>query len=182
VRADQVVARVNGVVITGGQLLAFRSLDPPERSLTPEMYDFLLQRAIDRELTLAAARTQGVELTSAQIADLRKARQVAVDGGETDAAQLDFDENDMRVQMLQGELLAKAGSRPFADEKDVERYYQSRRGEFAQLPSDPAARAGAWRKTEIEIRQILADSTDSRYRERLTEYLAHLRMKAQVDE
>src|SRR5437868_702726 len=49
--ASQRVATVNGTVITGRQLLAWRGRDPGEQEMTPEMFASLKHRAIERELT-----------------------------------------------------------------------------------------------------------------------------------
>jgi hypothetical protein len=179
--ASQKVATVNGTAITGRQLLAWRARDPVEQEMTAEMFASLRSRAIERELTFEEARGKRVELGAAQLAQLKEVRKNAEARGETDPAQLDFEEADARAHMLAAVLLEKAGvSAPFATEADVKHYYEAHSGEFDELPSDPAAREVAWRKIAIDIRQTLALELQEKYQQRVREYFDQLRAGARV--
>jgi hypothetical protein len=181
VGASQQVATVNGTAITGRQLLAWRARDPAEQEMTGEMFASLRSRAIERALTLAEARGKGVELGPAQLDELTQVRKNAEARGETDPAQLDFEEADARAHLLATALLEKAGvPAPFATEADVKRYYEAHAGELDELPGDPAAREAAWRKLAIEIRQTLAAELQDRYQQQVRAYLDQLRAGARV--
>ena len=58
VARGETVATVNDVAITGEDLIAFRARDGDEQQMTPAMYDFVVRRAIERELTFQAARAR----------------------------------------------------------------------------------------------------------------------------
>jgi hypothetical protein len=101
--------------------------------------------------------------------------------GETDPAQLDFEEADARAHLLATLLLEKAGvSAPFATDADVKRYYEAHAGELDEMPGDPAAREAAWRKISIDIRQTLALELQDKYQERVRAYFDQLRAGARV--
>jgi hypothetical protein len=179
--ASQEVATVNGTAITGRQLLAWRARDPAELEMTGEMFASLRSRAIERELTFEEARGKGVELSAAQLAQLKEVRKNAEARGETDPAQLDFEEADARAHMLATALLEKAGvSAPFATEADVKRYYEMNPAEFDELPNAPAARDAAWRKIAIDIRQTLALELQEKYQQRVRAYFDQLRAGAHI--
>jgi hypothetical protein len=179
--ASRTVATVNGVAITGRQLLAWRSDDPAEQEMTPEMFASLKDRAIERELTFEEARRQGVDLGPAQLAQLTEVRTNAQARGETDPARLDFEEADARAHMLAAALLKKAGvDAPFATEADVKHYYEAHADRFSQLPQDPGARQAAWKKIEIDIRQTLALELQEQYQQRVREYYDQLRADARI--
>jgi hypothetical protein len=164
IKPDQVVARVNGAPITGRQLVAFRAAGPEEQTMTPEMFDFLHQRAIERELVLQEARARGVELAPPQLAQLEAVRRDAARRGVTDPAEVDFEVNDARAGLLEAALLARAGAAaPAANDADVDRYLQEHAG---------ADRARA--------RQQLADEAQARYQERRRAYLDELAAAARI--
>lgn len=180
--ASQKVATVNGTTITGRQLLAWRSRDPAEQEMTPEMFASLKDRAIERELTFEEAHRQGVDLGPAQLAQLAEVRKNAQARGETDPDQLDLEEVDARAHMLASALLEKAGvSPPFATDADVKRYYEAHAGELEQLPKDPDARQAAWKKIELDIRQTLALELQEQYQQRVHAYFDQLRAGARID-
>ena len=64
------IATVNGVAISGADAVAFRAKTGEALTLTPEMRDFLVKRAIERELTMQAAKahTPGTTRPSASSA------------------------------------------------------------------------------------------------------------------
>jgi len=179
--ASQQVATVNGTAITGRQLLAWHARDPAEQEMTAEMFASLKRRAIERELTFEEARGKGVELGPVQLAQLAEVRKNAMARGETDPAQLDFEEADARAHLLATALLEKAGvSAPLPTEGDVKRYYEAHSDEFDELPSDPIAHAAAWRKISIGIRQTLAWELQEQYQQRVRAYFDQLRARAGI--
>jgi hypothetical protein len=179
--ASQPVATVNGTVITGRQLLAWRGRDPAEQEMTPEMFAALKSRAIERELTFEEARRQGIDLGPAQRQQLEEVRNNARARGETDASQLDFEQDDARAHLLAAALLEKSGvPAPFATDADVKRYYASHEDELGELPGDPAARQAAWKKLEIDIRQTLALELQAQYQQRVRGYFDQLRASARI--
>jgi hypothetical protein len=181
VGVSQKLATVNGTVITGRQLLAWRARDPAEQEMTPEMFASLKSRAVERELTFEEARKEQVDIGPAQLEQLKDVRKNAEARGETDPSQLDFEEADARAHILATALLEKAGvSAPFATDADVKRYYEAHAGELDELPQDPAAREAAWRKLSINIRQTLALELQENYQQRVREYFDQLRAGARI--
>ncbi|TMQ12252.1 MAG: hypothetical protein E6J90_06585 [Deltaproteobacteria bacterium] len=179
--AAQRVATVNGTVITGRQLLAWRGRDPDKQEMTPQMFAALKSRAIERELTFAEARRQGIDLGPAQRQQLDDVRSNARARGETDADQLDFEETDARAHLLAAALLEKSGvSAPFATDADVKRYYDAHQDELGDLPADPEAHRVAWNKLAIEIRQVLAVELQAQHQQRVSGYFDQLRAAAQI--
>jgi hypothetical protein len=167
----QVLARVNGTPITGDDLASFTTSSGADQELALPTLSFLLQRAIERELTLQAARAQGVELTQEQKGRVARLRQE----GRGGPAQVDFDARDLEGQFLLASLAQKAGvPPPFASAKDVEQYYESHRDQYDELPLAPAARAAAWLRIEIEIRQTLATERQAAYQEKVRELVGEL--------
>lgn len=162
------VATVNGVAITGADMVAFRAKTGEALELTPEMHEFLLQRAIDRELTMQAARARKLELSAMQQDQLAQVRANAEARGETDPAQLAYEEKDARAQMLL-ESMAAADGAPAAlvDDAAVDRYLEEHAAELGPAPRDPRAA----QQRRIELRQKLyaeqAAAHDARVRELL---------------
>ena len=188
-RPDQALATVNGVRITLKDLVPVRPGDAAtEQKMSEETYQFLLQRAVERELTVQAARAQGIDLTDAQQQQLTKTR-AARERSEPgviaqitkDAAQLDFEQRDSQAFMLQTALMVQAGATPYVTEEMVQQYYQDHAAEFGELPADPSARAAAWREIDYNIRQQQTPLVQAEYQRRLTEYLDQLKAKAQID-
>ena len=180
-QASQKLARVNGVGIAGRDLIAFRAADPPAQTMTEEMFHFLLERAIDRELVVQEARARRVQLTTEQEAQAAEVREQARARGVSDPAELDFEQREARVDLLQTALLAQKGTpTPLPNEADVQRYYDAHRDEFQALPSAPAERAVAWQTLQLQIRQRLATDSQRAYGERLRAYLNSLRTAANI--
>lgn len=179
--AGQSVATVNGTAITGRHLLAYRARDPALLEMTAAMYASLRNRAIERELTFQEARTRGIELAPAEREQLKAVRKNAEARGETDPAQLDFEEADARAHLLAATLLRQRGVHdPFATEADVRAYYENHPGEFDPLPQDPAAREAAWKRAAIEIRQTLSIDLQEQHQQRVREYFDQLRAAARI--
>jgi len=181
VGASQKVATVNGTAITGRQLLAWRAGAPAEQEMTAEMFGALRARAIERELTLQEARSKQIELGAAQLDQLKQVRKNAEARGETEPSQLDFEEADARAHLLAAKLFEAAGiAAPFATEADVKRYYEAHASELDELPEAPDARATAWQKIAIHVRQILAVELEETYQQQVRAYFDKLRADARV--
>ena len=154
--------------------------------MSPEGYDFLLNRAIDRQLTFEEARRRGVKLGEAQQQQLGAVRQQAIARGgsvpgEQTEDELTLEERDTEASMLQTELLARAGTPPPSPTaEDVERYYQAHQKELAALPTDPAARAAARAKIDLGIRGRLATEQQQAWADKLQELLDGLRADAEL--
>src|SRR5262245_221050 len=72
----KVLAKVNGTPITLKDLVAGVGADASvEQILSPAMYQALLERAIERELTFSAARAKAIELTEEQVRQREQVRQ-----------------------------------------------------------------------------------------------------------
>lgn len=184
-RPDQVLAQVNGVAIGPADLVP--AGPGGERIMDPDMYRFLLDRAIDRELVFQAAATHNVSLTAQQKVQLEAAR-TALEVTEPDVVkeltrtpeQVEFELRDTAGLMLQTDLVAQAGPSPVVSPEEVHEYYEAHRSEFAALPEDPAARQDAWQRIEVEIRQRLGPETQATYQEAVRRYLDQLRLGAEI--
>lgn len=188
--ADQVVATVNGVGIFGKDLVPFSVGEGPTRkALSPELFDYLLQRAINRELVVQAARAEGVELADAQQQQLEQLRArlekkdpAVVVPARVDPAKVDFEVRDAAGLLLQAALLQKAGyAPPYVTEGQVRAYYEEHRDRFGELPEEAAERQAAWGKIDFEIRKELAPAAQAEYREQVRQYLERIREAAKID-
>src|SRR2546425_13121403 len=74
VAAGKALAKVNQATITLKDLLPLSGSEA-EQIMSPEMFTFLLDRAINRELTFQTARASGIELTPEQQAQREQVRQ-----------------------------------------------------------------------------------------------------------
>jgi hypothetical protein len=186
VRSDQVLATVNGISLTLRDLIPLSNTNG-EQELAPEAYQYFLDRAINRELIQQAAKAQGVTLTDSQGEQLtrtRTAREQSEPGlvGKltVNAAEIEFESRDAAAFMLQTTLMARQGASPNVTPEQVEQYYQAHVSELGELPSDPTARQAAWQRIDIQIRELLADSTRREYNKLLTQYMDSLRQGAQI--
>lgn len=189
VRPDQVLATVNGVAIT------LRNLAPvdlaeasSEQVMSTEIYEFLLGRAIERELTFQAARERGVELTEEQQQQLAQRREQLerqdpqlIRQMTMNPAAIEFDLRDTAGLMLQANLAAQAGlPSPYVTPAQVEQYYQNHKAEYGELPSESAERQTAWQKIDRDIRQKLTPRLQAEYQQALDKLLDQLKASAQV--
>jgi hypothetical protein len=188
VRAEQVLATVNGVGISLRDLAAIDTQSGADQLLSPEMYEFLLNRAIDREVTLQTARAQGLELAAEQKAQLEQMRAALAKQDSkvvrqltTTAASIEFDVRDASGLMLQTALAAKAGlPSPHVTPEKVEQYYQSHKDEFGELPSDPATRQATWQTINLQVRRKLSPIVRAEYQEKLRQYFDALKAQANI--
>ena len=177
VERGDTIATVNGVAITGADLIAFRAGDGEEQSMTPAMYEFMTTRAIQRELTFQAAKARKLELTAAQTAELEQVRKNAEERGVTDPAQLAFEAEEARAQLLLRSLVEAEGGPPLlADDAAVDRYLQAHAADYGAAMRDPAAQP----QLRVDIRQKLYGELAATYDERLRALLARLEREARV--
>ena len=196
IRAGQALAVVNGVNITGKDVLPFRADDPyAEQSMTSLMLEFLLNQAIDRELTFQAARAQGIELTDQQRRQLDELRRtierrfggdpalvVNLDMAGTREDQIEFRMREATATMLMASLLDRAGApSPFVTEDQVRESYNNHAGRYGVLPSDPQKRQEAWDQIDFQIRLDLAFPTSEHYSQLRLDHLQQLKSIAQIE-
>ncbi len=187
-RPNQVLATVNGTPITLGDLMPLQSTNSEaEQKIDPITYDYFLQRAINRELVLQAAKAQNVTLNQAQQDQLTKfqaEREQPYPGMVSqltvNAAEIEFELRDAQAFMLQTALMAQAGATPNVTPDQVEQYYQAHIAEFGELPADPQARQQAWQAIDFQIRGQLAAGARAEYQQQLDAYMAQLKARANI--
>jgi len=184
-RADQTVARVNGVAITLRDLIPIPAGElADEKTMSLEMFDFLLRRAIDREVAFQAAQKNGIKLDPADQEQLKKLGTANPDPypgyrmiqpSAEDPAKIKFEARDAQGLMLQNALMAQAGlASPYLNEAQVQEYYTSHKQEFGELSGDAAQREVAWQKIDFQIRQKLEQQTQAEYRTQQRQFLDRL--------
>lgn len=183
VRPGQRVMKVNGVPLTGRDLLPFGASHRGEESVSPQLYAHLVNRAVERELAFQAAREQGVKLGEGQRQELERVREAARKRGIADRDALEFEVRDAEGRMLLAELAARAGvPSPYATEADVERYYQAHREGLGDLPADPARRAAAWQHLQVVIRGHLAGELRAAHIQGTSQFIDELKSRAAISE
>jgi hypothetical protein len=137
VPAELVLAKVNGKYIRLKDLVPLEA--QTEQIMTPAEYASRLNRAIEVELTFAAAAVQGVALTDEQRrrldsiaqkheATLQEYRKQGITWSSLTAAQLEFEQRLTAALMLQQNLVAsEAGVVPSSDPGIQLRYEQALR-------------------------------------------------------
>lgn len=182
---DQVLASVNGRDIKPGDLYPVRGTNAQQ--LARGAYEYLLQRAIDRELILQTAKARGLELSQAQkrqLAEAKAARQLPEPGQvqrmNVDQAQLDFEMRDGEAFLLQTSLMAGSGATPNVTAEQVAAYYDSHASEFGALPTEEEPRREAWKKIDIDIRQKLVAPARTAYQEHLASFMKQLKADADI--
>lgn len=189
IKAGKVLATVNGVPIELKDLLPLPSgKETADQTLSAERYAFLLDRAVDRELTVQQARALGVELTEAQrqrLAGLRARRETppanVFDPLQANPANAEFEALDAAALLLQVSLAERAGV-PSRDvtTAQVEQYYQQHQAKYGALPPDAAGRQAAWEKIDQDIRVNLARQVVALHDESFQKYFDQLRASAQI--
>ncbi|MBC8003047.1 MAG: hypothetical protein H7X97_10715, partial [Opitutaceae bacterium] len=187
-RPGQVLALVNGREIKVedvwpvGGLSATNALE-----VSPETYQYFLDRAVNRELIFQTARETGLKLNESQraeLARLRAARRQAEPGQVTrlnvDPAQEEFELRDAEAFMLQTSLLAAKGASPNVTEEQMMSYYRDHAADFGGLPTDPSERKEAWSQISFQIRERLAKQTRASFNEQLTAYMNEMKSKATI--
>ena len=189
IKASAVLATINGVPIELKDLLPLPAgKETSDQTMPADRYAFLLDRAVDREITLQSARAQRVDLTESQreqLASLRARGERApanlFDDLHHNPANADFEARDAAAMLLQTSLADKAGV-PSRDVSaaQVESYYQQHRGDYAALPSDAAGRQAAWETIDADIRTKLAPAAGAQHDQRFREFVDQLKAKADI--
>ena len=190
VKPEQVLATVNGVAITLKDLVPLpKEKTGSEQMMSAEMYDFLFHRAVERELTVQAARAQGVELTEDQkkrLAEIRaRSEERAPDVFDTvqqNPENTEFEQRDLAGLLLRSSLAERAGvPSPHVTPEQVEGYFQQHRSEYAQLPVEPADRPReAWQAADAEIRMKLASAIQAAHDEQMRKFVDDLKANANI--
>jgi hypothetical protein len=186
VTAGQVLATINNRPIRGQDLVAMGANGQPVRT-SPKMYKFLLARAVERELTFQAARTQGVTLDEEQQRRLEEVRaqreadlksdlngqfvqHLNLPGSVED--QIAFETRDAESRLLMNRLAEQAGvPSPYVTEEMVRAYYSGHAGEYA---------GRALEDVDLEIRAQLSPKVQAAYQEALRAYIKQLKGAAQI--
>lgn len=181
---DTVLASVNHRSLTAGDVLPPGASNQP---ISPEVCEYYLQRAIDRELIFQTARERGLELDSSQKQQLVNYATMRGQHGpgvvqdlNGSSAESSFQLRDAEAFMLQTSLMEQLGISPNVTADQVMAYYQQHASEFGQLPADKNARDEVWNNIDFEIRKRLAASVRDDYQKRLTDYMKQLYATANV--
>jgi len=187
-RADQVLATVNGVEIKLGDLVPLTTTNGDAMvPLDAVTYNYLLNRAINRELMMQAAKAQGVGLTDAQQQQLMKlqAQRDAPEPGllaklnaSTAAVQLEL--RDTEAFMLQTTMMAQHGFSPDVTPDQVDKYYQGHTAQFGDAPTDPLARKQWWSNVDIIIRELLEKQVRADYNNALNTFMDGQKAAAKI--
>jgi len=189
VSPGKVLATVSGVAITLQDLMPLPAVKAEsEQALSAERYQFLLDRAIEREVTFQAARGQGLELGASQRQQLEqlRARNERTEPGVFDTVQqnpanTEFAVCDATGLLLQAALAEKAGvPSPHVTPTQVQAYYQQHQAEYGALPVEPAQRAAAWERIDRDIRLKLASQVQADHQARFDQFREQLKATAQI--
>lgn len=189
VSPDKVLATVNGVAITLQDLIPLTvAKATTEQTLSAERFGFLLDRAIEREVAVQAARGQGLELSTSQRQQLGRlrARSDQTEPGVFDTVQeeplnTEFAVRDAAGLLLQATLAEKAGvPSPHVTPAQVQAYYQQHQAEYGALPADSAQRAAAWERIDRDIRLKLASQVQAEHQARFDQFREQLKATAQI--
>ena len=186
VRTDQVLVTINNLPIRGKDLVAMGDNGQPIHT-SLEMYEFLLDRAVERELTFQAARAKGVtlneeqkqrlaEVQAQQEAELKNdlnghiVQQLNLPGSIE--AQIAFETRDAESRLLMNRLAEQAGvPSPYVTEEMVRVYSAEHAGEYAgQSPGE----------ADRKIRAQLSPAVQAAYQEALRAYIGQLKGAAQI--
>lgn len=188
IHANQVLATVNGVSITLGDLIPLTSTNPQAvQEMDPTAYHYFLQRAINRQLIMQEAQAKGIALTDGQQAQLDKLQSEREESEPglvqkltVNPAEIQFQLQDEQAFMLQTSLMAAQGYSPDVTPQEVQQYYQQHPDQYGPLPQDPQASQEAWQSIDYQIRETLANSVRLQYQQQLNAYMAQLTANANI--
>lgn len=120
VASGRTLATVNGVRITLRHLVPLAGEGPVTRSMTPEEYQHRLDRAVETELVLQAARDRNIGLTPEQerrVAEVRARRAAEIAAARSKGLQwtsltreqIEFEVEQTKAALLRQNLLARSG-------------------------------------------------------------------------
>ena len=178
VRPNEVLAMVNGTPITLRDVIPLQSTNNAQQQIDPATYKYFLQRAINRELIMQAAKAQSISLNQAQedqLAKFRAERQQPYPGQVSqlslNSADVEFELRDDEAFMLQTSMMAETGLSPNVTEDQVQQYYQQHASEYSGALSP---------EIDIQIRNQLAEQVRADYQKQLDAYMDGLRAKANI--
>lgn len=185
-----VLAAVNDARIQLKDILALPPGSETEiQVMSPERFEFLLERAVDRELTFQTARAQGIELSATQRDRLAAlvSRTAASPGAyvfdtmQHSAANATFEVRDAMALLLHATLAEKAGV-PARDvtAAAVEQFYQEHRAEFELVRSGAVNETDARVRIDQDIRVKLARATAAAHEEGMQRFRETLRASAHI--
>jgi hypothetical protein len=189
VKPEQVLATVNGTPVTLQDLAAVPDMQlGREQTITPSLYNALLERAVIREVAVQAAEARGIELSDEQQAVLEKmkAQMTSTSPDVKDMTmspeRLAFDLRDTQGRMLIVNMVTEAGApSAFVTEDQVKAYYETHMSEYGALPSDPDEAKWAWRKIDREIRNALVADTTASYQQAYDQVVEDLKSEASIE-
>jgi hypothetical protein len=192
VRSDQLLASVNGIPIRLQDITSLRE-GQTEMTIEEDIFQAMLARAIDMELTFQAARGMGVELGQHQQALLdRVATQNEMNMNmplysgsivysSVTPEQIAFQDRLHAALSLQKNLMEQLlGIRAYPNVADIERYYQQHLDRYGPLPAEPAERDAAWKSIQADILRQLTPQMKDEYKRKLQDLLDQLKAAYQV--
>ncbi|MCW5550671.1 MAG: hypothetical protein KIS67_00755 [Verrucomicrobiae bacterium] len=190
VNPAQTLATVNGVPITLKDLLPL----PPDKAhteqvMSAEMFAFLLDRAVERELALQVAQAERLELTEPQrrrLAALReRGERIApdvFDSVQQNPTNVEFEQRDSAALLLLAALAERAGvPSPHVNAAQVQAYYLEHQADYGSLPADPAERRSAWEDINLAIRLVLSPRVQAEHQARFQEFVEQLKSAADIE-
>jgi hypothetical protein len=190
VKPESILATVKGIPITLKDMIPLpKEKSGTEQMISAEMYDFLFNRAIERELTFQAARAQGVELSQEQkdrLAEIRAQSErhdpAVFDPVQHNNASSEFEQRDFEGLALQANLAQKASvPSSFVTSEQVEAYFLQHRNDYSQIPEDPAQRSAAsWAAVDTEIRAKLTPALQAEHDRQLSKMLEGWKAQANI--
>lgn len=189
VAPGEILANVNGEPIFLRDLIPIENpTDTNPRELSGDVFSYLLDRAIVRELVTQEARRLGIGLRDDEQKRLADQREQRTHGGpgylhslNASPASLEFELRDAQAFMLQTNLLAAEGASPHVTSAQVLDYFHQHVGEFDPLPEAPAQREAAWREIDNKIRNRLASAVRGAYDKSLAVRMDSLKAAATID-
>ncbi len=163
-RGSQILATVNGAAIRGKDLTPVTQTQMTQGlSMSHEMYAFLLNQGIEREITFQLAKEANIELSQTGLDRLEHIRvsrthdDHVVDPLGDQAAIIEYEVRQAEARLLERGLMERNGIRnPHVSEEDVEDYYAAHSDEYAALPEDDGEFQAAWTVIAQEIRTTLS--------------------------
>jgi hypothetical protein len=185
-RPSHILGTVNGIKLSLKDLNPQKSdANDAEQTIDLVEYNYLLNRALERETTIQAAGSQGIGLTQSQLKqmDVLRARL-----GETEPnvikeltrspESVQFELRDVIGLMLMNNLATKAGvPSPQVTSDDVSDYYSQNKKAYGDLPADQGERDAAWQKIDQKIRQKLSTDFLDNHQKKLQKFLDDLKGK-----
>jgi hypothetical protein len=198
IHPGQLLASVNGVPITLRDLIAVNHSESAdtEHSMSEAQYNYLLERAIDRELAFQAAQQQGVKLSQSQQAELDQVERSIRGRSENPSGdvlarlnstasletEIEFEKRDAAGLLTQEALLEHSGGPPaHITEEMVTEYYQKNISLYGPLPTAPEERDAAWRQIDAQIRTDLKYTVLQAHQDALKDNMDRLKANAAIE-